>query len=374
MKKSIYLTAALLSMLLCAKFANAQNEGPVTGSNLNVGSENVIDDNVICGNAIGNNNRLHTGNTFAFGSYNSIDGFHSTNSLVFGTRNTLTGSNTSVFGIENLVHTQLGFVVGQNVETTASENAFVFGTGINSENRLLNALECSFMVGFNSTRPTFLVYGPRNVGDVNDMTGKIAIGDVSGDELRDTDAKMIIRSDEGEDAGIILEPKQPETNGTFIRLHDGNHGISVGTNGEMCISSGAENNKLPLTLNGKVGINTTNDLTNYQYALTVDGGILTDRVLIKSVDEWYDAVFTDNYRLMPLNELKDFVAAHHHLPEVPAESKVMEEGYDMGEMQGLLLKKIEELTLYTIRLQEQIECQQKELELQQKEIEELKAK
>ena len=187
-------------------------------------------------------------------------------------------------------------------------------------------------------------------------------------------AKLHIRSDEGEDAGIILEPKQPEANGTFIRLHDGNHGISVGTNGEMCINSGAENNKLPLTLNGKVGINTTNDLTNYQYALTVDGGILTDRVLIKSVDEWYDAVFADSYRLMPLNELKDFVATHHHLPEVPAENEVMEEGYDMGEMQGLLLKKIEELTLYTIQLQEQIERQQKELELQQKEIEELKAK
>ena len=207
-------------------------------------------------------------------------------------------------------------------------------------------------------------------------------------------AKLHIRSDEGEDAGIILEPKQPEANGTFIRLRDQNHSMEVDNQGAMTVRSGntlalSALDKLSLssddiieiggtsqkvTLTGHVGINTTNDLTNYQYALTVDGGILTDRVLIKSVDEWYDAVFTDNYRLMPLNELKDFVATHHHLPEVPAENEVMEQGYDMGEMQGLLLKKIEELTLYTIQLQEQIERQQKELELQQKEIEELKAK
>ncbi|MBQ0130091.1 MAG: hypothetical protein KBT57_09680, partial [bacterium] len=77
---------------------------------------------------------------------------------------------------------------------------------------------------------------------------------------------------------------------------------------------------------------------------------------------------------MGLHELENFIRANRHLPEVPSEEEVLENGYDMGEMQQTLLKKIEELTLYTIQLQEQIECQQKELELQQKEIEELKAK
>ena len=374
MKKSIYLIAALLSMLLCAKFANAQNE-VIVGSNLNVGTDNTIGDNVNCGNVMGLQNTIYGNCSLTTGSFNYL---YSSGicSGIFGDHNILSGMNGFIVGSSNITASDYSMAFGENLSVSGN-NSILFGKGCrNSQGayQLENTINYSFMVGFNSTRPTFLVFGPRNVGDVNDMTGKIAIGDVSGEELSETDAKMIIRSDEGEDAGIILEPKQPEANGTFIRLHDGNHGISVGTNGEMCISSGAENNKLPLTLNGHVGINTTNDLTNYQYALTVDGGILTDRVLIKSVDEWYDAVFTDNYRLMPLNELKDFVATHHHLPEVPAENEVMEEGYDMGEMQGLLLKKIEELTLYTIQLQEQIERQQKELELQQKEIEELKAK
>lgn len=339
------------------------------------GKNNVIGNDVNYGNAIGLQNTINANCSLATGSYNTING-SSPCSAVFGTHNSLAGTCGFIVGSANNTVGDLAMAFGDNL-TVAGLNSILFGNGYYNgidTYKLENIINHSFMVGFNSTQPTFIVYGPRANVDETNLTGKIAIGDVTGDELRDTDAKMIVRSDEGEDAGIILEPKQPEANGTFIRLHDGNHGISVGTNGEMCINSGAENNKLPLTLNGHVGINTTNDLTNYQYALTVDGGILTDRVLIKSVDEWYDAVFTDNYRLMPLNELKDFVATHHHLPEVPAENEVMEEGYDMGEMQGLLLKKIEELTLYTIQLQEQIERQQKELELQQKEIEELKAK
>ena len=120
-----------------------------------------------------------------------------------------------------------------------------------------------------------------------------------------------------------------------------------------------------ITLRGKVGVNAFNNTSDY--ALAVDGGILTDKVLIRNVDEWHAAVFSDDYKLMPLNELKDYVTNHHHLPDVPSESEVMEEGYDMGEMQGLLLKKIEELTLYTIQLKELVERQQKE-------IDELKAK
>ncbi|MCQ2303874.1 MAG: hypothetical protein MJZ97_02620 [Bacteroidales bacterium] len=313
--------------------------------------------------AIGHDCTASGENSFAGGVNSSASYIQS---FAFGLSCNSNSPNSFALGHTAITRGPCSFALGQYVEAgnVSTSNSFVLGCGVNADNKLVNTLG-GIMMGINSNVPTFFILKSDGI----DHTGRVGIGNVTNPQ-----AKLHIRSDEGEDAGIILEPKQPEANGTFIRLHDGNHGISVGTNGEMCISSGAENNKLPLTLNGHVGINTTNDLTNYQYALTVDGGILTDRVLIKSVDEWYDAVFTDNYRLMPLNELKDFVATHHHLPEVPAENEVMEEGYDMGEMQGLLLKKIEELTLYTIQLQEQIERQQKELELQQKEIEELKAK
>ncbi|MCQ2321210.1 MAG: hypothetical protein MJZ91_07765 [Bacteroidales bacterium] len=345
------------------------------------GKNNVIGNDVNYGNAIGLQNTINANCSLATGSYNTING-SSPCSAVFGDHNILSGMNGFIVGSSNITASDYSMAFGENLSVSGN-NSILFGKGYrNSQGayQLENTINYSFMVGFNSTRPTFLVFGPRNVGDVNDMTGKIAIGDVSGEELSETDAKMIIRSDEGEDAGIILEPKQPETNGTFIRLHDGNHGISVGTNGEMCISSGAENNKLPLTLNGKIGINTDNTLENYglmirgrvgidvsrdlltdDYKLTVSGGILTDRVLIKYVTEWSDYVFDDGYSLMPLHKLRQFISTNRHLPDVPSETEVKENGIELKEMQNILLKKIEELTLYILQQEERISQLENEL-------------
>lgn len=108
-----------------------------------------------------------------------------------------------------------------------------------------------------------------------------------------------------------------------------------------------------ITLNGKVGVNIEN--TYAGYALAVDGGILTTKVRIKEVDQWPDHVFGDGYRLMSLGEVEDYVAANRHLPGVPSEAEVKAEGYDVAEMQAVLLGKIEELTLHVIRQQKEID-------------------
>ena len=108
-----------------------------------------------------------------------------------------------------------------------------------------------------------------------------------------------------------------------------------------------------ITLNGKVGVNIEN--TYAGYALAVDGGILTTKVRIKEVDQWPDHVFGDGYRLMSLGEVEDYVAANRHLPGVPSEAEVKVEGYDVAEMQAVLLGKIEELTLHVIRQQKEID-------------------
>ena len=112
-------------------------------------------------------------------------------------------------------------------------------------------------------------------------------------------------------------------------------------------------------MSGKVGVNVDNSFTgDYDYALAVKGGILTSEVFVKEVDEWHDYVFSDDYKLMPLDDLDEFVHKNHHLPDVPSENNVVGKGYNIVEMEGLLLKKIEELTLYTIELQKQLKMQQ----------------
>ena len=58
---------------------------------------------------------------------------------------------------------------------------------------------------------------------------------------------------------------------------------------------------------------------------------------------------------MPLSELESYVEANKHLPEIPSEQEVIENGINIGEMNALLLKKIEELTLYVIDLKKENE-------------------
>ena len=64
----------------------------------------------------------------------------------------------------------------------------------------------------------------------------------------------------------------------------------------------------------------------------------------------------------PINELKQFIKVNKHLPDVPSEQKVKENGYSQHEMNKILLQKIEELTLYIIQQDEKIKQQNARIE------------
>ncbi|PXV69282.1 hypothetical protein CLV62_101551 [Dysgonomonas alginatilytica] len=75
-----------------------------------------------------------------------------------------------------------------------------------------------------------------------------------------------------------------------------------------------------------------------------------------------DHVFYNNYELKPLSELEAFINENKHLPEIPSEKHMQENGLNMNEFQIKLLQKIEELTLYIINQDKKIEEQSKEIE------------
>jgi hypothetical protein len=79
-------------------------------------------------------------------------------------------------------------------------------------------------------------------------------------------------------------------------------------------------------------------------------------VRVNAMDiSWPDYVFDFEYNLLPLADLKTFIDNNKHLPEVPSERTVIEKGIKLGEMNAILLKKIEELTLYILLQQQDIE-------------------
>ncbi len=110
-------------------------------------------------------------------------------------------------------------------------------------------------------------------------------------------------------------------------------------------------------VNGNVGIGTSNPTS----ALTVNGKILAEEFEIVTDVPASDYVFESNYKLRPLHEVEAFVAKNKHLPEVPSAKEFKENGYKVGQMDDLLLRKVEELTLYTIELNKQVEALKAEL-------------
>ena len=69
-----------------------------------------------------------------------------------------------------------------------------------------------------------------------------------------------------------------------------------------------------------------------------------------------DFVFDNDYKLMNLYELESFINKNKHLPNVPSANEVEKQGnVDLGELNTILLQKVEELTRYIIDLQKQID-------------------
>ncbi|WP_298517840.1 hypothetical protein [uncultured Kordia sp.] len=116
----------------------------------------------------------------------------------------------------------------------------------------------------------------------------------------------------------------------------------------------------------KVGIN-TNQLPNSvggantsAYSLYVKGGILTEEVRVRT--GWADYVFDADYDLLPINEVESFIKENGHLPNVPSEKQVEAQGVELGDITRIQQEKIEELTLYIIKLQKQVDALSEKLD------------
>ncbi|QMW01833.1 hypothetical protein [Spirosoma foliorum] len=100
------------------------------------------------------------------------------------------------------------------------------------------------------------------------------------------------------------------------------------------------------------------------YKLYVADGILTEKikVAVRNTAQWSDYVFKDDYQLKSLEEVRLFIQANKHLPGVPSAKEMTEQGNDLHQTDAKLLEKIEELTLYSIQLQQVNKKQQADID------------
>lgn len=111
------------------------------------------------------------------------------------------------------------------------------------------------------------------------------------------------------------------------------------------------------TTDGTLGIAVNNGTEIARFSSTgLDvGGTIRAREVKIEITAGADHVFKPNYELKPLSEVESFISENNHLPEIPSEKQMQEEGLSVNEFQIKLLQKIEELTLYTIQQNKTIE-------------------
>lgn len=94
---------------------------------------------------------------------------------------------------------------------------------------------------------------------------------------------------------------------------------------------------------------------DYNEKLSVNGKVHAKEVRV-DLNGWSDFVFYEDYKLPTLEEVESHIVEKGHLKDIPSAIEVENNGILLGEMNAKLLQKIEELTLYTIAQQKEIEC------------------
>ncbi len=118
--------------------------------------------------------------------------------------------------------------------------------------------------------------------------------------------------------------------------------------------------RMRVTSTGSVGIGTSAPSSRFHVNggdIRVSGGSFIDDGTTLNVPDY---VFEPDYELMPLDELRAFISREKHLPNVPSADDVKKEGLNLSQVQMRLLEKVEELTLYTLKLDEQVKALQSE--------------
>lgn len=268
--------------------------------------------NSILGSFSGRNNKTGNNNSF-LGSYS---GFNNT----IGKSNTAIGSHAGYSNKSGEYNTYLGSRSG--FQNTGSRNVFI-GYRAGAKETGSNKL---YIANSNTQHP--LIYGDFSKKELV-INGALTIKDGSqGDGY-------VLTSDANGNA-TWAKPAEAEVNDWTVI--DDNMYSKVA---------------------GKVGIGTSSfpnlvgdvDVSNYK--LFVKGGILSEEVRVHTT--WADYVFHDNYTLKSLEEVENYIHKNKHLPNIPSAKTIENEGVEIGNITRLQQEKIEELTLYTIQQQKEID-------------------
>lgn len=189
-----------------------------------------------------------------------------------------------------------------------------------------------------------IVIGSGNANGVNKYLGQF--GFLSNDV--DFSAPKIVAYISGEATETYTDDTKT---GSVMRFYTGNNGGSNPVE------------RMVIDNRGYIGIGTATP----KEALSVNGNIRSKQIKVETAN-WPDYVFKKDYQLPSLADVKTYIDQNQHLPEIPSQEQITKEGLNLGEMNKLLMKKVEELTLYLIEKDEQLQQQGRQIEKLQDEV------
>ncbi len=140
----------------------------------------------------------------------------------------------------------------------------------------------------------------------------------------------------------------------------------ISTNGETNLFiSLAGNVSTTFLWDGRVGIGTQNPGS---FKLAVEGSLGARKVVVTQASPFPDYVFQPGYALSSLTNVEDYIRMHGRLPGLPSADSVAINGLDLGNVQTKSVEKIEELTLYIIKQNKQIDSLQQTIRTQEERI------
>lgn len=227
----------------------------------------------------------------------------------------------------------------------SSQTLFLDGVEISTINRSINHLSMSH----NQLGVGYTTSWPSAQSGWFDLNGSI------------DDVRYYNRALNAEDVEALYDLVSDNNGGDMV-----DDGTGGGGNGGGGNSGGSSSDSTLWTTvdtsivfnGGNVGIGVSNPGSK----LAVNGLINATAVEVTATIPVPDYVFSPDYQLPSLQSVKEYIEKNRHLPEIPSEEIIKRDGINLGEMDLRLLKKIEELTLYQIALQQELEILKNELE------------
>jgi len=284
--------------------------GPHTGEMNTSGSKNVF-----IGAESGKANTTGSGNVYL--GYNAGQGTQGSNQLIIANTST---NRPLVFG---KFDTSSLYINGRLETAEGNPSSFIINTGYGNDAQINGG----YFIGQRALGTN------DNPLPVQNNNGLAVFGGQGYDGSTFTNAHggMTVRAAGNWNA---------QNHGTYLTFHTTPSGTSQADYAE----------RLRIDAAGNVGIGTSSPSAK----LAVNGRIKAKTIEV-TIAGWPDYVFEDEYSLMPLDQVEKFIEEKGHLPRVPSQKDLEEGGLDLAKMNALLMEKVEELTLHTIRQQKEID-------------------